>query len=278
MVADGVLGLGVDTEGDPYNSFILQLYNQGLISAPKFSFYLTEDNSGSRLIIGDIAESKQLEEISKNMGFCNVRQNSLYWECSMKTININNKQHLLNTKVIFDTGTSFTIIPVNDFKVIKEEFLDKANATCALTFMNQLVCQCQNPKIFPDINLMINGYSLNIDNSQLISYEPIYEYQCRFQILIDLNLFDSWILGDNALRGVLLTYDMENKRVSFIKTELPREITISNNNQNNSILFIYLLGIVLSAIIIFSLYKCFYTDKGKVVDDKNIGLLEVKKV
>jgi hypothetical protein len=278
MVADGVLGLGVDTEGDPYNSFILQLYNQGLISAPKFSFYLTEDNSDSRLIIGDIAESKQLEEISKNMGFCNVRQNSLYWECSMKTININNKQHLLNTKVIFDTGTSFTIIPVNDFKVIKEEFLDKANATCALTFMNQLVCQCQNPKIFPDINLMINGYSLNIDNSQLISYEPIYEYQCRFQILIDLNLFDSWILGDNALRGVLLTYDMENKRVSFIKTELPREITISNNNQNNSILFIYLLGIVLSAIIVFSLYKCFYIEKGKVVDDKNIGLLEVKKV
>lgn len=278
LVADGVMGLGVDMEGDPYNSFIMQLYNQGMISSPKFSFYLTEDTMESRLIIGDIADSSQLIDITEKMGFCHVLKNSLYWECSMKSVIINKKESFISSKVIFDTGTSFIIIPVSDFKLIKEDLLDSANSTCALTTMNQLVCQCSSPKIFPNINLVINGFKLNLDNSQLISYEPIYEYQCRFQILIDLNMFDSWILGDNALRGVLLSYDLQDKKISFIKADVPKEITINDNNQNNYIFFFYILGLVLIAVFMVGLYKCMNSEKNNVTDEVNEGLLQNKNV
>jgi cathepsin D len=53
-ISDGVMGLGIDNEGDPYNSFIETLYNQQQISAPAFTFYLLGVKNISRLYVGDI--------------------------------------------------------------------------------------------------------------------------------------------------------------------------------------------------------------------------------
>jgi len=111
----------------------------------------------------------------------------------------------------------------------------------------------------------------------LISYEPGYEYPCRFNILIDLNTFDSWILGDNALRGVLLTYDLQEKMISFIKTNVPANITVEDNNDRGYIY--YLIGILFVAILLYCLYKCFYvSDEAKVHDEKAYQLLDNKNV
>ena len=40
-IADGVMGLGINDEGNYRNSFIETLYNQNKIKSPSFSFYLT---------------------------------------------------------------------------------------------------------------------------------------------------------------------------------------------------------------------------------------------
>ena len=91
-------------------------------------------------------------------------------------------------------------------------------------------------------------------------------------------MFDSWILGDNALRGVLLSYDLQDKKISFIKADVPKEITINDNNQNNYIFFFYILGLVLIAVFMVGLYKCMNSEKNNVTDEVNEGLLQNKIV
>jgi hypothetical protein len=262
MQADGVLGLGYDNEGNDKNSFVRQLYSQNQISAAKFSIYLSPEARGSKLILGDPNDSPQLRQTVSNMGSCTVAAGAKHWECQMASIKFNNTDIRTNSRVIFDTGASYLIIPINDFKLIKSRLLDsQGNASCGLTPLNQLVCKCSSPSAFGDLNIVINGHNLNIPSSQLVSHDPQSEWPCRFNILLSLNQNDPWVLGDAVLRGVLVTYDVTGRTISFAKTTLPSELTIEESKSSGSSFwwwFFIILGLILLVVIGWLIYRyCF---------------------
>jgi hypothetical protein len=258
LAADGVLGLNIDDEGNAKNSFIQQLHASKQISSPSFSLHLTGSPSQSTLLLGDLAESRELDALRNSMGSCTVPAGSDNWECNLETVNVNGKDISVSSKVIFDSGAAFIVVPINDFKLIRNETV--SNSTCAINAINQLVCKCTSPSEFPDVVLKINGNNITLTHDQLISYEPVYDFPCRFNVVLDLNMFGSWVLGEAALRGLLVSYEINARKVSFVRTDsLPESITFEGQKSGfNWWILLWIFLAILLLVLGYIIYKyCF---------------------
>ena len=142
-MADGVMGIGVDTEGDDRNSFVYSLYNQNKIKDASFSFYLTSTKEISRLYFGDVLENEYMKKFLGKQHSCRVSSYAKYWECDITngiSLYQDNIEHSFNTnsKVIFDSGTSYIIIPSNDFLTIVNYFNMNDPSLCRLNKYYQI--------------------------------------------------------------------------------------------------------------------------------------------
>jgi hypothetical protein len=81
----------------------------------------------------------------------------------------------------------------------------------------QIVCKCASPQNFDDIELIIDGQKFIIRTDDIIQFYPTLEYQCRFEIIVDIFMLDGWILGDSVLRYTLITFDMDKRTVGYIQ-------------------------------------------------------------
>ena len=221
-ISDGVMGLGIYNEGDPYNSFIETLYNQKQINEPSFSFYLFGVKNISRLYIGDILNNVYISKLFKNnKQECFVEKNDLYWKCHsyFKLFNNNSdkiKTFNTNSSIIFDTGSSYTLIPKQDFMIIFN-FL-KLEHNCIISGENQLLCQCSSKNEFGKIELNFdnkNKFVINLNN--MIEFYRNSKYQCQFQITMEIYDLNTWILGDSSLRRNLISFNMYERKISFIQ-------------------------------------------------------------
>ena len=264
LASDGVLGLNIDDEGNSQNSFIQQLYAEKTISSPSFALHISENGNKSTLLIGNIADSNELDSLRNKMGKCSVPSNSKMWECPLDVVNVNGKNITVISKVVFDSGVSYMIIPINDFKLIRNDTI--SNKTCAMNRQNQLLCKCVSPSEFPGMNLLVNGYNISLTPDQLVSYQPQYEYSCRFNILLDLNIFGSWILGESALRGLLVSYDFTNRNIDFVKVDtLPDNIVFEPPKSGfNWWILLWILLAIAFLVLCYYLYRhCFIHNEGR---------------
>lgn len=323
-IADGVLGLGIDFEGDPQNSFVNMLYKQEKITSPKFSFYLTDSKKGSRLYMGDITENPDLGFLFKHMSQCDLHNKSRYWMCEINGIEVSaplNSDNMIDSstgsvdttnstfssnstlptkstnttliqstsKVIFDTGTSYLIVPALDFIQLVPHFTRYAlNQKCGITPMLQFVCQCRSPKDFQDVVLYFpskdgsTSTKFVINSENMIEFYPTTSFQCRFEILVDIFMMDAWILGDSVLRDSLLTFDMKSRQVGWVQDidtvtndYIMGEIAKSNvedvNPQTSSNLWWYLLALVIVLTLSFLVVKMAYSYSHQVNASSNVN-------
>ena len=268
--SDGVMGLGIYNEGDPYNSFIETLYNQKQINSPSFSFYILGVNNISRLYIGDILNNSYLAKIFKNnKQECIVDSSSLYWECypfrGIKLINQKkdkNKTFDSNSSIIFDTGSSYTLIPKNDFMNIFE-FL-KLEHNCIINKDNQLLCQCRSKNEFGRIEINFNeNNKFSIDLNNMIEFYEKSNYQCHFQITMEIFELNTWVLGDSALRRNLISFNMYERKITFVQniSGIIDDNKIAQNKWINttgslfySIIFWFIIIATIGLIILFIFY------------------------
>ena len=224
-VSDGVMGLGIDNEGDDANSFIYSLYNQNKIKDASFSFYLSGTREISRLYFGDILENEYVKSFLGEHKSCSVPTYSRYWECQIENglTLIQNKTSFpirTSSKVIFDSGTSYIIVPSTDFLEMINILNSEDPNRCRLNKYYQLMCKCQSPKEFGFIQIKINANSIfNITLSDTIDYYPNFTYQCYFQMMADVFDINTWILGDSALRSTLITFNMNSRLIKWVQTK-----------------------------------------------------------
>ena len=222
-VGDGVFGLGIYNEDNPHTSFIDSLYNQKQINEPAFSFYLMGVKNISKLYIGDILKNEYILNLFKNkVNECFVDSNALYWECIANGgIILSNKDktkekiYYTNASSIFDTGSSYTMIPKNDFDVIFN-FLNLEH-NCILNKYNELLCQCNDQKDFGKLEIIFNK-----NNKFVINFEKMINivsgnYKCHFQIVKEYYDLSFWVLGDSALRGNLISFNLYERKISFVQ-------------------------------------------------------------
>ena len=222
--SDGVMGLGIYNEGDPYNSFIETLYNQKQINSPSFSFYLFGVNNISRLYVGDILNNVYISKFFKNnKQECIVDSNSLYWECypfnGIKLTNLQGDKtqtFQTNSSIIFDTGSSYTLIPKNDFMTIFN-FLN-LDHNCFISKDNQLLCQCMSKDEFGKIEINFdekNKFVMDLNN--MIEFYSNSNYKCHFQINMEIYDLNTWVLGDSALRRNLMSFNIYERKINFVQ-------------------------------------------------------------
>ena len=276
-IFDGIVGLGINDEGDIYNSLIRLLYYQNKISSPSFSFYLLSNkentqNNISRLYIGDILENEYINNLFKNnTKYCYLPKNSEYWQCEAQTIkfelkdynssnNTNGKSKIINSKsgVIFDTGTSYTIIPKKDSAYIMEYFNTTLKKKCFITKFHQIICQCNSPKEFGSIKLHFdeeNYYEIKFED--LINYNESYRLKCHFEMLVDKIDFGIWVIGDSSLSSSLVTFNMNEKKISFVQNinkliddnKIAKSILINQSWMSSSMVWIISFGVILVVIV-----------------------------
>ena len=270
-IADGVMGLGINDEGNYRNSFIETLYNQNKIKSPSFSFYLTHSKDQSRIYIGDIVENNYMKNFFKNKKFnkCDVPLLSNYWLCNIQKgiqmydpLGKNDYNFISNSDLIFDTGTSYIIIPRNDFLHIITHFNRKIPDKCKINQNYQLICKCNSEYEFGSFSIYLGfGNFFNISFSDIIDYNSKNAFQCHFQIMVDVFDIKTWILGDSALRSTLISFNIEEREIKFIQNvnrmfnqdnlAVSASDYIEKLNQSYYHLIYWLLGIFVLLIIVF---------------------------
>ena len=282
-VFDWIAGLGINDEGDINNSLIKLLYYQNKISVPSFTFYLLSNkyqnstNEISRLYVGDILENDYIHNLFKNnIKYCHLPDTNNYWLCKSQNIKLEineqknntniNKTKIINIQsgIIFDTGTSYTLLPIKDSEYILDYFNNTLNKKCYVTKFHQLICQCNSEKEFGSMKIYFdndNYYQINFED--LIEYNQSKIFQCRFKMLMDKISYNIWVIGDSSLRSSLITYNMEERKISFIQNisqiidnnKIAKSILINQGWFSSSWFWILLILGVLSIIAIILFLK-----------------------
>jgi hypothetical protein len=263
-VGDGVFGLGIFNENDPHMSLIESLYNQKQINNAAFSFYLLGTNNISRIFIGDILKNEYISNLFKNkIQQCQVNQDSLYWECisndGIIISNNNNKKEIFysNYTFIFDSGSSYTMIPPNDFNHIFN-FLNSEH-NCMLNKYNELLCQCNSKNEFGKIEIKFDKNNVFVLNLEKMIDNINAQNQCHFQITKESYDLNFWILGDSALRGKIINFNLNERKISFVQNISgiidENKIAKSKWIKNSTNLFFYLfIALIILACICLLVY------------------------
>jgi len=169
--AEGLIGLNLHNTPTKKN-IIYRLYEQGQISSPRFSLFLSS-GSDSRLYIGDYSQNTAISGLYRQMRFCGVERKSSNWSCAVSALEINKKLFPIESKFTLDSGISYLIIPISDFKIIKRQIIEETNSDCIFNENHQLLCRCSSPDIFPDLKLKTEGGSFEIKLNKLIDFYSI---------------------------------------------------------------------------------------------------------
>lgn len=305
--ADGVLGIGINNEGDKHNSLIELMYDQKIINEPIITVILSNIEENNRIYFGNIIDydlksnndSKFKARIAaKNnyydflkrskFSFCHVKSNIAYWACEITELNYytneNNKDNKKNVKnsfdkevitktAVFDTGTSYLIIPFNDLKnIVKKFMLFAINQKCSLKEYGQLVCMCGSNKDFPDLEFSIGNGKIKLKSQELIDFYEDEVYQCHFQIMTTLDKnFNIWILGDTLLRSLIIEFNMNERKISYASKEELLNINIDELSSNNNTImrnFLYLFILLFVIFLGFIIWRFFF--KPMVDEDREI--------
>jgi predicted aspartyl protease len=280
MISDGVIGLGINYQNEK-ESLLMKMVNQGYIKHQVFSFYLSDSSRDSVLYFDDQSTNPNFGGIYKRMNYCEVVNKSAEsWECDLSSLSIGsgeNSNFTINRKVIFETGTSYIIVPRKDYDQIKHSII--GNSVCMLSNFNQLVCKCKSHNSFSNLNLNLNNGSLFLETNTFIEFEPYQEYQCKFQLLVD-DKIENWLLGDAALRGLYITFDYQRKRIGYAKNYFLEESTAEVKDEDDVKIY-YFVALILIGVAMFGLFRWANTqyerktiEKRDVFIDKMINLQE----
>lgn len=239
-MADGVLGLGNNFEGNKHNSFVYQMYLNKIIDKPKFSFVINNISKKSKIIFG-----------SNNINYksnCSITSGLNYWGCRFNKIEIKDESNnvyssikgIINDKdtnnnfnsntiysniAVFDTGSSFYILPYEYMVNIVEsinKYYKSSNMKCYITEeVNQLVCDCnihyRNPYfIFYLISDIYYIQQLSIQFKDMLFFNDYSTNMCYYEAVASKQL-NFFILGDTILRNLIIEFDMENNKINYVE-------------------------------------------------------------
>lgn len=177
---DGILGMGyqslaVDNVAPPFYN----MYQQGLIDNPVFSFYLARDgtsNLGGELIFGG-------SDPSLYSGILNYVPVSTedYWQFTMTSATFDGITICTNCQAVADTGTSLLMAPIDAYTAIYDR----------LNIIADGLIDCSEVDDLPVLKLYIGGAMLGVPPSA-------YVIQSEGYCLVGIQTMntDFWVLGD----------------------------------------------------------------------------------
>ncbi|XP_010277145.1 PREDICTED: aspartic proteinase-like protein 2 [Nelumbo nucifera] len=235
--ADGIMGLG-----HGQLSIVDQLVEKGIISDSFSLCYGGMDVGGGAMVLGGFPPPPDMVFSNSDPG------RSPYYNIELKEIHVAGKPLQLNPKIfdgkygtVLDSGTTYAYLPNKAFKAFKDAIIKKL----------RLLKQIRGPdpnyndicfsgagsdvsllsKTFPAVDMVFsNGEKLSLaPENYLFRHSKVRGAYC-------LGIFQNGkdpttLLGGIIVRNTLVTYDRENEKIGFWKTncsELWKRLHISN--------------------------------------------------
>jgi hypothetical protein len=272
LKSDGMIGLGLEhidnknlessNDKNEYSNFIYQLYLKGLIRQPKFSIFISPGGQmDSKLFIGDFSKGTTIAPVYKQMNYCDVDKGMKQWGCEIGSVELKGNKLPVNSKVIIDSGVSFFIIPIMGFNLIKKHLLDN-NEWKISSENGQLLSKCDGPETFPpQLKLLINGNPFIINIKDIVQYFPTLTYQCRFDLAVDMDSYNTWVLGTSVMKNSLFSFDMISRKLGFVQNPkdmivyMNTNIVIPETEESGGSKIGYIFVLVFIGVLMFGIYK-----------------------
>jgi len=206
LPSDGIMGMSYQDNSATDSVPVFQnMWNQGLLDANVFSFYLNRDqssSSGGELILGGSDSSYYTGDFT----YVDVTVQG-YWQFTMDSLAVSGDSTAFcdgGCKAIADTGTSLIIGPTSEVKKINKQI--GANENTGLI-------DCSTSGL-PTITITLNGVELPLEGSDYIYEEDGYCYTGFEEGDLSAEGID-WILGDVFIGAYYTEFDFANNRVGF---------------------------------------------------------------
>ena len=239
---EGMIGLGYrGSTKEEKNSFINQLYNNGLIFHRVFTQNFEKGDQGV-ISFGEIP--KNIVNDYKNYGRCPVldkivdgkRYKNRKWECEIHGLYFGDEYDEKNVVKYENTRASFfsfrpmALVPKEVFEYFEKNYFQK--------YITDGICQKINTQGYdvfgckkvledaPKVNLVYGDWVMSLPPKKLFSYKKnneLYEF-----IFYHKNNFESWSLGRPIVRLFHMVYDYQNQEVGFYSKEDVKYINKEN--------------------------------------------------
>eukprot|EP00298_Acanthocystis_sp_HF-20_P003707 c14053_g1_i1.p1 GENE.c14053_g1_i1~~c14053_g1_i1.p1 ORF type:complete len:513 (-),score=172.83 c14053_g1_i1:54-1556(-) len=205
----------MESEKGTQLSFIDRIHINHLVVSPVFSLYLSDENDGSTLEIGQVDKSRIKTLLNPEgilwvnvLGFPDFR-----WSFSVPQICVSDC-HTVNIAAYIASGVPYIALPVEIYKIFRD-LRERVQNLCAIrdqlpTLSFQVMGSYDSDlskRVTATLDLEVDDYILSSETDET----------CQLAV-IPTNL-PSIILGTPFLRKFFTAFDIENKRIGFAQSK-----------------------------------------------------------
>ncbi|OMJ93241.1 hypothetical protein SteCoe_3819 [Stentor coeruleus] len=191
---DGIFGLGSDS-----NSIVYKIFEQGVISSPKYSLHC-QDISAPFLILGDV-----------NFDALNLTvENSIVldYKEELNGVFTYDNMSFESYPVEFSSVNSYIIGPS---EIVYRFYSDLIDGYGCYSFDESIFCECEYE--YPNVTFWISGY-------EILVYSDSYLIAMGSQCMVYIFPGDYWILGKPFLTSMFATVDLAQHTMTFSEVSI----------------------------------------------------------
>jgi hypothetical protein len=184
------------------------------------SFINSEKDSNSEVIIGDEAYAYMTDSLI----YIPLQGESHYWAVELVAVYLGLINLTISTQIAsFDSNSAVIRVPHTDYLALIEGM--SAYGSCRAADLIRVVCDCFRypAALYPDLELTLAGHNVTL------TYEDYFVQsngECVLLAVQDEEV-ERWVLGTVVMRGRLVVFDMEGRKVGLGEISMSEVVEIA---------------------------------------------------